>query len=199
MAELMNEQVLRTRFDGHSVHHILAIWKRLCNRVGECIENGVVRVGCSEVNVPFCQFEKATLVQLLSEGEHMTDGNDYLFLIISDIIQRYNAFVGKIEELIGAGRGVPLKVIHPKLFSSLCGASALLDCPSETISQSLIWIVEYSWAESSQGFDLEQASQLGRLFVNPRVNLIGNPVNSVSYTHLRSPRDLSTSRMPSSA
>ena len=182
MAELMNEQVLRTRFDGHSVHHILAIWKRLCNRVGECIENGVVRVGCSEVNVPFCQFEKATLVQLLSEGEHMTDGNDYLFLIISDIIQRYNAFVGKIEELIGAGRGVPLKVIHPKLFSSLCGASALLDCPSETISQSLIWIAEYSWAESSQGFDLEQASQLGRLFVNPRVNLIGNPVNLLRET-----------------
>lgn len=177
MENLMDESLLETRFDRDRVHRLLTLWTRLCDRFRRFIhENkGIVHVDCTEVTIPFPALEKATLIQLLSEGDHMTDGNDYILLIVNDIVQQYNGFIGKIEEIVGDTNKLSSRTIHPRLISSVCGASALLDHPSKPIGQSLTWVAECSWEESSDDFNLNTMSRLMKLFVNPRLNRIGNP------------------------
>ncbi len=97
---IMNENTLIARFDSFNVKHILSLWRRLREHLDYYLENNNYEVqwDCERIKIPFSKTADVSLIMMLSAYEHPTEGYDYLFIIINDIIGRYNYFVMKLNE-----------------------------------------------------------------------------------------------------
>jgi len=97
---IMNEDTLRHRFDSFNVKHMLSLWQRLRDHLDHYLEqnNCEVQWDCETIKIPFSKTADISLIMLLSAYEHPTEGYDYLFIIINDIIGRFNYFMMKLNE-----------------------------------------------------------------------------------------------------
>jgi hypothetical protein len=132
MKKLMDKEVLERRFDGGVSTHLQHLWEQVVEGFDLYIaeSKGVTFWQCETVQIPFQSVCDAPLISLLSESAHPTEGNDFLFLLIHDIGQRYNSFVSCMHELVSADSEglVPApEEVHPKmLITSIWRASGLV-------------------------------------------------------------------------
>lgn len=164
MENILHDRFLSERFDSTHVHHILEIWGRVKQGFNLYLSSMSQRTfwECEEVPIPFEDIEQASLIMLLSAASHPTEGeecNDYLFLIINDIIQKYNAFAMKLNSLVATECEKP-RELNPKflLRGGSGDLSMLSSCEGQIneidVSRALSMVVEGYWIPSSQTFDL---------------------------------------------
>ena len=159
MSDLMKPELLRRRFDSVTVTHIAALWARVVLGVNQFLRDVEYKIAwqCEEIQIDFKRLEDAPLVALLSEGEHATDGNDVLFLLINDIIGAYNGFVGRLIECMSPNTGVSIQEqeVHPKFVATGCGGafsmSAVVPLPRSELSA----LVASCWTPEKEIYDLE--------------------------------------------
>lgn len=129
---------------------------------------------CETVSIPFVSLEKAKLVSLLSEGQHPTDGNDFLFLIINEMVAQYNVYIERLAATTNSTTG-PL--LSPKYIArDLAGAviGTLLPLTKEELN----WMVESSWNAETGSYDTEQIDVALRNAINlQEPSLIASPLN----------------------
>jgi len=163
MESMMQESSLKERFDSAHVHHILEVWGKVKQGFNLYLSSMSSRTfwECEEVPIPFKQIEKASLMMLLSAASHPTEGedcNDYLFLVINDITQKYNAFAMKLNSLV-SDSGKP-RELNPKfLFRGGSGDLSILSSweshnYANDVSHALDKVAESYWIPSSRAFDL---------------------------------------------
>ena len=114
LSAVMDASLLRGRFGALETSHLLEIWERCVQGTNAFIQqnNGIVMVDCERVALPFDDLASVALMTVLSEGRSHIDGNDYLFLIIQELILRYNNLVKSIEAI--GDEGTPRDELHPK-------------------------------------------------------------------------------------
>ena len=149
----MKHAILQKRFDTVSANHIASLWERVVSGVDTYLDEVDHKIAweCEEIQVEFRTLENAPMVALLSEGDHPTDGNDVLFLIINDIVGGYNRFVRRLGDCYNSDI---VEELHPQSVATGCGgavsvASAISISPSD-----LSLIVSSYWKSDEDGYDL---------------------------------------------
>ena len=73
---------------------------------------------CEEVVFNYESVEEAPLIVLLSDGSGPDEGNDFLFIVINNVIGKYNRYIERFEELHHLRQLSTTKIsnnaIHPK-------------------------------------------------------------------------------------
>jgi hypothetical protein len=182
MKDIMDEEKLRTRFDIEHASHITALWRRTAEALNSFLQRTDCRVfwQCEEITVPFKNVEDAPLISLLSEGDHPTDGNDYLFIIINAIVGRYNTFVrwlGEFEANQDHPKGDE-NALHPKFvvrgsYGAVATSTVVVLPESE-----LDLLVESAWDSTSQMYNISRLEDTLRheLALHVRRPMLMNPL-----------------------
>jgi hypothetical protein len=155
MGEIMDEERLRARFDADA-DHVLGLWQRTAAGLNSFLGRSDCTVlwECEEVKIPFHDVYEAPLIHLLSEGEHPTDGHDFLFLVINSISNRYATFVRTLSEYEADGDANSMdNLLHPKfVVKGSYGAVALHN--SVVLSdRELNLLVQSSWNSELQIYE----------------------------------------------
>ena len=97
---ILEEDTLKKRFDNVRVNHILGLWSRVKVHLDDYLEQNENHVywDCERIALPLTSASKATLIMFLSASSHPTEGYDFLFMIISNIIEQYNNFILRLNE-----------------------------------------------------------------------------------------------------
>lgn len=184
MEQLLQENILRRRFDPITTHHILDLWSRASDALNLLLEKGDRHIvwDCEDVDVPFTRANEASLMMMLSELRHPTDGNDFLFLFIHSIIQEYNSFALRLNEAM-----IPLRAsdttqdgsreLHPRFL--LRGSPGVIAISAECLtdfSENSGFIESYWSSDGFQSRRLRQALRDGR-FVEEVLPTIMNPTS----------------------
>lgn len=172
MGEIMDEERLRARFDADA-DHVLRLWQRTADGLNSFI-------GRSEI--PFTDVNEAPLIHLLSEGEHPTDGHDFLFLIINSISNRYGTFVRTLAEFEvedGDANSVDT-LLHPKfVVKGSYGAVALHN--SVVLSDpELNLLVQGGWSSETHSYDWHKIDEALRQVRNVLANRCRSPCLSTN-------------------
>lgn len=185
MKDLMSQEHMMGRFDLPRIHHILALWERVKNSMNSILDesNQIVHMQCEEVSIPFCRVENAQLVALLSEGAHPTDGNDFLFLIINETIDRYNRFVGKLSKFTSSPTG-NLASLNPKFIVRGFGGDALLSLAVPLPKEELNWVAECCWDSNVHAYEPAKIKHmlLGMISLERPSPLVSNPLSDLRET-----------------
>uniref|UniRef100_A0A7S4JD02 Uncharacterized protein n=1 Tax=Odontella aurita TaxID=265563 RepID=A0A7S4JD02_9STRA len=167
MQRMMQVSLLHKRFDSVTTDHILRLWKRTVegfNMFRQSAHN-VVNWDCEEIMLPFETIEEATLMMLLSEGKHPTDGHDYLFLVINTLVDRYNSFARRLNEFNTQGQGnsqerakVASQDLHPRFLLRGSGGAVAISSISLESTEKLSALVEQCWCDQREGYDPRKLS-----------------------------------------
>lgn len=173
------------RFDGARVYHIAALWDRVV--VGWNLfmldSKGKVPWECEEVTIPFDKIENAKLVHLLSEGPHPTDGNDFLFLLIAEIVALYNNYVDKLSDFGGTDVQDPDSTkeqhMQPRYIIRGFGGAAKIGSVVPLSQAHLAWVAECCWDEERDLFAQDKMICLLRdmINLNEKPFRISNPLD----------------------
>ena len=150
MSDLMNRERLARRFDPIHTQHILSLWERIVIATEGLLKELDYKAawGCTLIAIPFKRIEDACLVSLLSDGVDPTDGYDSLFLIINQIIDRYNTFLRQMLEI--SKTEIPAAQddysIHPKFIMSGSGGAAVVNHLAILSSFEIENLVAGSWS-----------------------------------------------------
>ena len=95
LLDVMDERLLRARFGAVHASHLYSLFLRVVEKVNLFLTANENRVNfeCEDVALPFTDLMEVSLIQVLSEAEHPSSGHDSLFLVISDLLMRYNSFI----------------------------------------------------------------------------------------------------------
>jgi hypothetical protein len=190
MGDIMNEDIIRARFDADA-DHVLGLWQRASEGLNSFIGRSDCNVlwQCEEVEIPFTDVNEAPLIHLLSEGEHPTDGHDFLFLIINSISNRYGTFVRTLAEFEVEDRDVNNvdTLLHPKfVVKGSYGAVALHN--SVVLSDpELNLLVQGGWSSESQSYEWQKIDEALRQVRNVLANRCRPPCFQVTTNICLSP------------
>lgn len=166
MGDIMKEERLLRRFDSVHVRHMISLWERVVIGGDRLLKEMEYKAlwNCLEVDIPFKSFEQATVFAMLSVGDDPVDGGgDFLFLIICEIITKYNRYVQQISELRQPrGSGCEERedqIIHPKFLMAGSGGATAINRSTTMSFFELETLVEGCWNDSSQEFDLDALGQ----------------------------------------
>ena len=158
VSEIMKQALLRRRFDSVTANHIGTLWDRVTAGVNEYLREVEHKIAyeCEDIQVGFDKLENAPLVALLSEGDHPTDGNDVLFLIINDIIGAYNNFARRIAECVSSDAcdSTPSQELHPKFVATGCGGAVAMSAAMPLSASDLTMLVASYWNSDQKCYDL---------------------------------------------
>lgn len=184
MGDLMKKDQLRQRFDSARVQHILGLWERCRIGLNEilALADQKVHWQCETISIPFEKLEKAELVSLLSEGQHPTDGNDFLFLIISETVDLYNVFAEKLARVSASSEGNDHTAIPPKYVVRGLAGALKIGAVLPLKKQELNWIAESCYDSETHTYNAERLIFVLQNSINLqyRPSLIANPLD-----HLR--------------
>lgn len=186
MSELINKQRLQERFDSARVHHTLALWDRARIGLNRLLleTDRKVHWECEEVSIPFDTLEDTKLVFLLSEGSHPTDGNDFLFLIINEIVTAYNSFSKKLAAFYSSKDvyNANTTMLQPRFIIRGYGGAAKIGSVVPLSTDDLTWVAECCWNSESCTYETEKM----KCMLQDMVNLHDKPVIlSNPLDHLR--------------
>ena len=174
--DLMSEECLLKRFDYLQTSQLGGLWTRVKEGINGYISdmNQTIFWDCEKIDIPFQKIEDTSLIMILSESGHPTDGYDYLFLIINDIVSKYNDAVRKIALRVNTGESTEL---HPTLlihqghkntfaFNNFCG---YFDFDA---------LIETYWCNNEKNFDsVSLCNNLVQdLFLSGKLKTIMNPL-----------------------
>lgn len=100
LRNLMKKEILSKRFDSVFVSHMLNIWKKVKAGYDEYLVDHDYRTfyECEVINIPFKSIADIPLNMLLSVTSQPTEGDecqDFIFLVMNHIAEKYNMFVKK--------------------------------------------------------------------------------------------------------
>eukprot|EP00984_Skeletonema_dohrnii_P011330 scaffold4513_cov113-Skeletonema_dohrnii-CCMP3373.AAC.4 len=100
--------------------------------------------------MPFTDLMDVSLIQVLSEAEHPSSGHDSLFLVISDLLMRYNNFIISVSTFKEA-RSVDDKPeeIHPRSLVRGSKNSIAVSVSTEDVASTLANLIESYWEDGS--------------------------------------------------
>ena len=182
MFDLMKKEVLQERFDLARVHHLIELWDRVCEGFDVFLitNNRTVNFECEDVKIPFDKLQNAKLICLLSEGSHPTE-NDFLFLVIQNIISMYNRFSEKLSPycMIDSNTVEKGTNLSPRFIIRGFGGAVRIGSASPLPEHSLNWVAECSWDSCTEKFDLGKVETLLNTLVNLQdpPSLILNPLD----------------------
>ncbi len=175
----MNVEKLESRFGVANAAHIMSLWRRSAAAFNKCIKQSGYKVywQCEEVEVPFHKVEDATMMDLLSEGDHPTEGHDYLFLIIHAIIDRYNTFVRWLVEYESDLESLSDTAVHPKSIVRGSYGAVGVSAPVSLSQNELNILIQRAWNAETEAFDMEILNESLRykLVLHVRRSMLMNP------------------------
>jgi len=162
IGDVMDERLLTHRFGSIDGAHLQNVWFRVVEGVNAflCANNSVVAWNCEEVNVPFCDLKNASLISILSEMEHPSEGHDYLFLIINELVLRYNNFI-KSMNTIASSSNADQKVeeIHPRTLVRSSKGSIIVNQAISNTPSVIENLVESYWIKEDRNFNMESLTK----------------------------------------
>jgi len=160
MSEIMKHHIFSRRFDAVSSNHIARLWKRTTQGVNSILNSGhSIFWDCEEVKIPFQKLEDASLMMLLSEGDHPTDGHDYLFLLIYDIASTSNSFSRRLHEIHKIeDTTVIMPEVHPKFVIHGSNAAVAITSLSFYSIHDLASLIQSVWCEKRGIYELDRLS-----------------------------------------
>ena len=152
----MDERLLRARFGVVHASHLYSLWLRVVEKVNLFLAANDSRVtfDCEHVAVSFSDLRDVPLVQVLSEAEHPSNGHDALFLVISDLLMRYNNFIISVTTIKNtrSARDKPVE-IHPRSLVRGSKNSIAVKALTEDVAATLENIIESYWEEGFFALD----------------------------------------------
>ena len=160
MKDIMTEERLLRRFDAVHVEMLLRSWDKITSMSSRLFEELDYKIlfDCEEVLIPFRSLSEAPVCAMLSEGGHPTDGNDFLFLLIRQIIGRWNSLVGQLSSLKSPGEDGESQEppIHPSSLVPGSGGSAALQRVTSLSAGELDVMLGHFWNVESQSFSVDR-------------------------------------------
>jgi len=170
---------LKSRFGVANAAHVMSLWGRAAEAFDKCIKQAGYKVcwQCEEVEVPFLKVEDARMIDLLSEGDHPTEGHDFLFLIIHAIIDRYNTFVRWLVEYESDLESLSYTAVHPKSIVKGSYGAVGVSTPVVLSQNELNILIQRAWNVESEAFDMETLNESLRykLVLHVRRSMLMNP------------------------
>ena len=135
--DIMKEDVLLKRFDQTHTNHVMNLYQRVKSSLNLHLKqcNYEVNWDCETLSVPIQNLDDASLIMLLSAYDHPTDGYDYLFIIINQLVLQYNEFVLKLH-------GLQNKTVTPQMLLHRSPAGLALKSMTFLTSSELPLMVE---------------------------------------------------------
>ncbi|CAB9511697.1 Ring finger protein [Seminavis robusta] len=159
MGDVMEESRLLRRFDSIHARHMTSLWGRVVKGANQLLEqmDNKALWNCTEIDIPFTRIEGAAIFALLSEGSDPLDGGcDFLFLMINEIVTKYNRYVQQLSELKLPGtlrNEFVDRVIHPKFLMAGSGGAAVINRSTAMSSLELDTLVESVWNRDLAAFE----------------------------------------------
>lgn len=154
--DIMKEGLLTNRFGGIDASRIRSMWLRAAEGMNSFLNanQSMVRWNCQEIVVPFSDVTKTTLISILSEMED-PESHDYLFLVINELIQRYNNFAKSIRSFLMYDNTIELQEINPR--SVVRGSKSAISVIGTVSGTEGIMheLVQAYWSNRDTSFDLE--------------------------------------------
>ncbi len=165
MNEIIQDEILCRRFDAVQSNHIARLWKRTARGFNNILNSDhLIFWDCEEVKVPFQNIEEANIIMLLSEGNHPTDGHDYLFLLINHIVNKSNLFSQRLHEFHrkeSADDSFSMMTeVHPKFVIHGNNAAIAISSLSFYSLDDLASLMESVWCEEQGLYDLNKISPI---------------------------------------
>ena len=156
--DIMDNRLLSTRFGSVNGSHLHRVWTRAAQCVNSFLRanESLVAWNCERVKVEFSDLMDAPLICILSEMEDPTGGNDYLFLIINELISRYNKFVQNICAIVSSDND---EEVHPRTLVRLSKSSVAVVGAVSSTQVVMDELAESYWNKDDQSFDLERATR----------------------------------------
>ena len=156
LRDVMDERLLRARFGAVHASHLHSLWLRVVEKVNLFVSanESSVTFECENVEVPFSDLSDVSLIQVLSEAEHPSLGNDTLFLVINDLLMRYNNFIVSVSAFRNT-RSVndQPEEIHPRSLVRGSKSSIAVKAVTEDVATTIANLVESYW--EGRSFSLE--------------------------------------------
>lgn len=147
----MDETLLTARFGLVGASEIRTMWTRAIEGIDAFLSvNESVQWNCEEIHIPFNNIEDTTLISILSEMETPADGHDYLFLIINDLILRYNNFTKSLGLISSSG----VHEIHPRTLVRLSKNTTSVIGTVSGVQHVMDGLVESYWSQDDNNFKL---------------------------------------------
>ena len=154
MKNIMSDQNLKKNYDIATSTHLIWLWNRVKHGVDRLIASKMhIHWGCEEVLIPFPHIEEASLLSLISEKDEPTEDTDFLFLCINQLIETYNGFALKYNQLAVAE--INEDEIYPKTIMNGSMCAATISSLSVLLTRNFELLVESSWKQWSNDFDIQ--------------------------------------------
>jgi hypothetical protein len=181
--ELISSTKLDRRFDPNQVSHISSLWTRVQKsfEVYKSLFGRTVTWQCEDLTIPFENLSGAALVEILSESGHPTDGNDFLFLIIHQIIDMYNVYARKLSSILG--RSEPSEDLDPTYLMPGLGGMAQLEALAPLSIDEITWVAGHAWNAEKNSIDDEEAKRCLSLVMdcNKCPRFVSDPLNRLRH------------------
>ena len=151
----MDERLLRARFGVVHATHLQSLWLRVVDKVNSFLSANESRVmfDCENVAVSFSDLRDVPLIQVLSEAEHPSHGHDILFLVINDLLMRYNNFIISVSMFNNSRSVHEPEEIHPMALVRGSKQSIAIKVLSADVASGLGNLIESYWEERSFALD----------------------------------------------
>lgn len=157
MNNVVTKERLRSRFDLVHADHVEGLWFRVKDGFNNLLQSmdHILHWQCDAIQFPFEKFEHASLIHFLSQGNDPSEGNDFLFLMIHEIVDNYNTFVRRLSDLkVTTAEVESDSLVHPKFLVSGNGGASLISAVPVLSRSELKNLAESGWDENSGTFDL---------------------------------------------
>lgn len=176
---VLEEHLLSARFGSIDASRIRAMWLRATEGINNFLNaNGsVVQWNCERITVPFPDITNATVIACLSEMEDPTEGHDYLFLVINEIILRYNNLMKSISSFIGQNsNSEAVHEINPRTIVPLSKNAVTVTSVVSTTEKAIDELVESYWSKDDDSFLLVDLLRAIRLEMMAHPQTIKSPM-----------------------
>ena len=157
LQDIMDERLLKSRFGSVHASYLKSLWLRVVENFNSYLSANDNRVSfdCEDVQIPFSDLLDVPLIQVLSEAEHPSDGHDSLFLVISELLMRYNNFIRSVSTFKNAFSDEKLEEIHPRSLVNGSQKSIAVKAITDSVASTLTNLIASFWDRDEKSFVLE--------------------------------------------
>jgi hypothetical protein len=177
---VFDENLLSARFGSIDASRIRTMWSRAAQGINSFLNanESVVQWNCDQITVPCSDIMEANIIAILSEMEDPTEGYDYLFLVINEIILRYNNLMKSVGLFIGwESDGVHIHEINPRTIVPLSKNAMAVTSVVSTTEKAIDELVASYWSKDDNSFLLANLLKAIRLEMVGHHQTIKSPVS----------------------
>ena len=155
MRHIVEKRLLRNRFGSIEGSRIEQTWLKAAQGIGLFLSenNSVVHWNCEDIVIPFRNLMDTSLMSILSEMECPSEGHDYLFLIINEIVLRYNNISRSIVLFASKDTEGSVNEISPRSLVQMSkSATEIIGTVSSAVAV-MNELIETYWLRDELSFD----------------------------------------------